>query len=135
MSYAEQLFLAEEIGRQIKIQSQQSLTLQSSSQATINPLVNVKEIIPTTADILNHHLNEASKWYEIKLDRRMVTWQLRCRSNNGLHYSYSPACQTYFTLKSGEVLSADVSPNSDLNAIWVRCATANVIVELEFWKK
>jgi len=130
MNFTKEVFLAEEIARQMQIQSPTSLKF-SSSQTPVKTL----ETPPTTADILNHHLNEANKWYEIKLDRRMVTWQLRCRTNNDLHYSYSPSQVTYFTLKGGEVLGADVSPNADLNAIWVRCATAGVVVELEFWKK
>ncbi len=105
------------------------------SQATITSPVNVKEIIPTTAHIINHNLHNANQWYEIKLSHKLVTWQLRCRGSHEIKYSYSPTHQTWMTLASNEVLSSDVSPNKTLNAIWVMCETANVIIELETWTK
>ncbi len=127
MSYAEQIFLAEEIARQIKIPT-------NSLPPTQEP-IKVEDLPPTTVDILNHHLNEANKWYEIKLSRNLITWQIRARQDVDIRYSYSPTHTTYFTLKSAEVLGADTSPNTDLNAIYVMSETAGTIIELEFWKR
>ena len=39
------------------------------------------------------------------------------------------------TLGSGEVLSADVSPNAEVNAIYVMSEEGNIVVELETWTK
>ena len=127
MSYAEQVFLAEEIGREvarnIKIPSQKE------------EIIKTEEIRTTTAHIINHHLNNANTWYEIKLPIDAVTWQIKARGNYELCYSYSPTHQTYMTLAKGDVLSADTSPNKNINAVYVMCETAGVIVELEVWRR
>ena len=128
MSYIEQIFLAEEIGlsvaRNIKIPTQ-----------TQEVVVKTEETRPTTASMINHNLNNANQWYEIKLSRNLVTWQIRARGEHDLLYSYSPAHQNYFTLSSGDTLSSDTSPNTDINAIYVMCETAGVVVEMECWNK
>ncbi len=105
------------------------------SQETITPPVNVKEIIPTTAHVINHNLHNANKWYEIKLSHNLVTWQIRARGSHEIQYSYSPTHQTFMTLGSGEVLSADVSPNSELNAVYVMSEEGGIVIELETWTK
>jgi len=97
--------------------------------------IKTEETPPTTADIINHHLNNANQWYEIKLPKNILTWQIRARQDVDLRYSYSPTHATYFSLKSGEVLGADTAPNSDIDAVYVMCETAGVVVELEFWKR
>lgn len=98
-------------------------------------IVKTEEIRPTTASMINHNLHNANQWYEIKLSRDLVTWQLRCRTNHDIRYSYSPTHQNYFTLSSGDVLSSDTSPNTDINAIYVMCETAGVVIELETWNR
>ncbi len=98
-------------------------------------VVKTQEVRPTTAHMINHHLNNANQWYEIKLSRNLKNWQIRCRGEYDLLYSYSPAHQNYFTLSSGDVLSSDTSPNADLNAIYVMCETSGVVVEMEIWEK
>lgn len=105
------------------------------SQATITPPINVKEIIPTTAHIINHNLHEANRWYEIKLPRDIVTWQIRARGDHDISYSYSPTHQTYMSLVSGEMLSADTSPNAEINAVYVMSEEGSVVIELEVWRK
>lgn len=105
------------------------------SQATVGPPVNVKEIIPTKAHIINHNLHDADRWYEIKLPRNLVTWQIRARGSHEIRYTYSPGHETWMTLASGEVLSADTSPNSDLNEVHVLSTEGDIVVELELWKK
>lgn len=110
-------------------------TLVSEIGGKMGETIRTQERPPKTADILNHNLNEANRWYEIKLPKELITWQIRCRSNQDILYSYSPTHTTYFTLRSGEVLSADTSPNRTLNAVWVMCETAGIIIELEFWKR
>ena len=118
-------------GQSIVMAEESKGSFQQSPQQVVKTL----EVPPKTADILNHHLNNANQWYEIKLNKDMVVWQLRCRQNYDINYSYSPSATTFFTLRAGEVLSADTSPNKTLNAVWVRCATSNVIIEIEFWEK
>jgi len=98
-------------------------------------IIKTEEIRPTTAHIINHHLNNANTWYEIKLPTDAITWQLKTRGNYDLSYSYSPMHQTYMTLTAGDVLSADTSPNKNINAIYVMCDTAGVISELEVWRR
>ncbi len=105
------------------------------SQATLTSPVNVKEIIPTTAHIVNHNLNEADKWYEIRIPRDVVTWAITIRGSYEVKYSYSPTHQTYRTLRAGEILEADTAPSHTLNAIWVMSEDGGVVVELEVWKK
>lgn len=105
------------------------------SQATITPPINVKEIIPTKADILNHNLHDANKWYEIKLPRDLVTWAITVRGSHEIKYSYSPSHQTYRTLRAGEILEADTSPDAEINAIYVMSEEGDVVCELEIWRK
>ena len=114
------------------VSAEESGGFKSSQQQQV---VKTLETPPTTAHIINHNLNVANRWYEIKLFRDLITWQIRCRSNQDIFYSYDPSHQTFMTLRAGEVLSADTSPNSDLNAIWVSCATSGVVAELEVWRK
>ena len=116
-------------------QTTPSQTVYIPQHSQIKEPMKTQESPPKTADILNHHLNEANRWYEIKLDRNLLTWQIRARQNVDILYSYSPTHATYFTLRSGEVLGADVSPNKDINAVYVMSATAGTIIELEFWKR
>jgi len=123
MSYAEQIFLAEEIGRQIVIPPQPDI------------VVKTEEVRPTTAHIINHNLNTANTWYEIKLPRDAITWQLKARGNYELLYSYSPTHQTYMTLVRGQTISSDTAPNEEINAIYVMCETSNVVAELEVWRR
>lgn len=99
-----------------------------------NELIKTKEIRPTTAHIINHHLNNANEWYEIKLPVDARTWQLKVRGNYDLFYSFEPSASTYMTLVRGSVLSENTAPNQTLNSIWVSCETAGVVVELEVWR-
>ena len=118
-------FLAEEISRNISI----------PPPTTQEVVIKTEEVRPTTATMINHHLNNANQWYEIKLPRDTITWQIRARGEYDLLYSFSPTHQTYFTLSSGDTLSSDTSPNEDINAIYVMCETAGVIAELEIWRR
>ena len=97
--------------------------------------INVKEIIPTTAHIINHNLHDADKWYEIKLPRDIVTWAITVRGSHEIQYSYSPTHQNYRTLRASEILEADTSPNAEINAIYVMSEEGGVVVELECWRK
>ncbi len=125
--YSEMAFLAEEIGLSVA----KNISIPSSPDV----IVRTEETRPTKAHIVNHHLNNANEWYRVEIPRNVVTWQLRMRENVDIKYSYSPSHQTYFSLKSGEILSADVAPNQTLNAVWIVCETANKIAELETWTK
>ena len=127
MSYAEQAFLAEEIGREvarnIKIPSQPDVILRT------------EETRPTKASIINHNLHEANKWYEIKLPKDAITWAITTRGHHEIQYSYSPTHQTYRTLRAGESLEADTAPNAEINAVYVMSEEGNVVAELEVWRR
>ena len=124
MSYAEQIFLAEETARNI-----------NNNFKKEEVIIKTEEISPTTAHMINHNLHNANQWYEIKLPRDATTWQLRARGNYELLYSFSPTHQTYTTLSAGNSLQEDTSPNSDLNAIYVMSTEGGIVCELEVWRR
>jgi len=93
-----------------------------------------EEVRPTVPHIINYVLTQANKWYEIKLPKDIVTWQMKARGNYDLYYSYEPSHSTYMTLTSGSVLSEDTAPNMSIQAIYVMSKTAGAVVELEVWK-
>jgi len=134
MSYAEQVFMAEEISRQI-LASTPVTNPSPPSQPPVQQVIKTEEIRPTKADIINHHLNNANEWYEIRIPKDTVTWQITVRGSHEIQYSYSPTHQTFRTLRAGEVLEADTAPNETLNAIWVMSEEGSVIVEIEVWQK
>ena len=89
---------------------------------------------PKTASIQNYILNDAGTWYEIKIQKNILTWSLRLREEQTpLLYTYDPSHANYATLPAGETLTEDTSPNRGINAIYVMCNTAGVTVEFEVW--
>lgn len=82
---------------------------------------------------INHHLNQANRWYEIKFERNLRNWMIRCRNHFNLDYAFVPSPITWFTLDSGTILSEDSSPQG-IQAIYVRCSQPT-IVELELWRQ
>lgn len=97
--------------------------------------VATEETRPIWPHIINHNLTEANRIYEIKIPREgLRVWSLRCRDDVNIHYSFEPSFSTYMTLDSGETVNQDTSPNKSIYAIYVRCATPNVTVELELWR-
>jgi len=124
MSYSEQVFLAEEIGREVARNI-------SPITPTSEP-IKTEETRPTTAHIINHHI-KANIWKEIKFPSDMEAWQMSCRDNYNIHYCFEPSASTYKTLKAGAIVSEDTSPDKTLNAVYVRCAN-DTIVEIELWK-
>ena len=128
MSFAHDTFLAEEIGlsvaRNIKIPSQ-----------TNEVVVKTEEKRPQHPHIVNYSVHEANRWYEIKLPRENVkAWQLRCREDNDINYCFEPSASTFMTLSAGATLSQDTAPD-DIHAVYVRCATADITIELELWRE
>lgn len=97
-------------------------------------VVETEEVRSTRPHMINHSLNEANKWYEIKLPVDAVTWQLKTRGNYDLSYSFEPSHSTYITLTRGSVLTENTAPNMSIGAIYVMCETAGVIAELEVWR-
>ncbi len=97
--------------------------------------IKTEEKRPQHPHIINHSLNNADTWYEIKLPKKGVkAWSLRCRENNDINYCYEPSGSTYKTLSSGGEISEDTAPEG-IHAIYVRCATANVTIEMELWRE
>jgi len=90
-------------------------------------------VVPRIPHIINHILPTANTWYEIKMPSNIVTWQMRAREDYDLNYAYVPNPANYMTLTSGTTLSEDTVPNRSIWSIFVRCGTANVVVELEVW--
>ena len=83
--------------------------------------------------IINHVLNTANQWYEIKFPPGGVkAWSLRLRESNDMNYKYDSG-STYKTLSAGGEISQDTFP-TPIKSIFVRCDTANVTVELEVWQ-
>jgi len=100
-----------------------------------NPNVTkTEEIRPTRPHIINHILNEAGTWYEIRLPVDVVTWQMRARGDYDLYYSFEPAHSTTMVLPSGQVLSENTAPNRSIKSIYVMCETANAQVDIELWQ-
>ncbi len=128
--YAHDVFLSEEIGNQVSSKLKASLT-----NLKVEQVVKTEEKRPTHPHIINHKINEADRWYEIKLPvTGLKTWSLSLRESQDLLYSFEPSGSTYITLKKGATLSEDTTPEDlDIHAIYVRCATADVTVELELW--
>ena len=126
--YTETILLSEEIGRQLK---------NNSKDVKVEHIVKTEEKRPKRPHLINHKLTTANQVYEIKLPvKGLKTWSLSLRENQDLHYSFEPSMSTYITLKKGATLSEDTAPEGlDIHAIYVRCATAAVTVELELWSE
>ncbi len=129
MAYSEQVFLSEEIARQIK----------NGMAPPDNGFVKTEEIRPKTPSIINHNLTNSGQWYEIKIPVNVVVWSITIRGNHEIQYSYSPTHQTYRTLRAGEVLEADTAPKdieqTEYGSIFVMSEEGGVVVELEFWQR
>lgn len=97
-------------------------------------VVKVDEKRPIYSHIINHNLNEPNRWYEIKLEPDVVTWQLRVRGSHELSYAFDPTHANFMTLDAGEKVSEDTVPNRDINAIYVMCPDMGVVVEMEIWR-
>ena len=122
--YAETILLSEEIGRQLK---------NTLKDVQVEHIVKTEEKRPTRPHIINHSIPTADKWYEIKIPSKGVkTWSLGLRENYDINYCFEPSHSTYITLKKGATLSEDTSPEGT-HAIYVKCATAAVTIELELW--
>ena len=124
--YAKSILMAEEIGRHIK---------SSLKDVQVEHIVKTDEKRPTRPHIINHKLTNADQIYEIRLPVKGVkAWSLSLRENQDLLYSFEPSFSTYVTLKKGATLNEDTAPKGlDRPAIYVKCSTADVTVELELW--
>ena len=123
MSYAHDVFLAEEIGNNVHVKS--------TTIVKGNEIIENNNKPPSKPYILNYHLNDPNRWYAIVLPKiGTEVWSLRCRDKYDLYYSYSPAHNTYMTLPSGLTLSEDTAPHRD--KIYVMCKY-KTIVEVEVW--
>lgn len=89
---------------------------------------------PKHPHIINHVLTVADKWYEIKVPDDVKVWSLRLRESNDLLYKYDSG-SAYKTLSAGGEITQDTAPGLGygVGAIFVRCAAAGAIVELELW--
>jgi len=92
-----------------------------------------EETRPTVPYIINHILNEANVWYEIKFPKNVVTWQMRARGNYDIYYSFEPSHVTNMVLPSGSVLNENTAPNMSINAIYVMSETSNSQADIEMW--
>ena len=135
LSWPQTFVLGEEIARGIKSEIRDAIV----PEVKLPEPVMTEEIRPKTPYIINHNLTNANQWYELKIPVNAVTWQIRCRTDNDILYSYSPTHATYFSLKAGEILSADTAPKdieqSEYGSIFVMCETARVVAELEYWQR
>jgi len=125
-SYTHEIFLAEEIANQIGAKV--------ASVTTPEQFTKTEEVRPRLPHIINHYLKNANEWYEIKFPKNVKAWSLRCRENYDINYCFEPSASTYMTLNRGDVLTEDTAPEG-INAIYVRCGTEGVTVEVELWKE
>ncbi len=128
LSWAKVAFLSEEIGRQI------GGSLNGLLEKGEKEPVLTSEKSPVYSHIINHNLTKANHWYEIKLEHDIVTWQLKARGNFELNYCFEPSHATYVSLQKGAVLSEDTVPDRSIDAIYVMCETAGVVMEMEIWR-
>lgn len=124
-SWPQVAFLADEIKRGIKAPE----LLKEEPKPVLT-----EEKAPVYSHIINHHLNEAGHWYEIKLEHDIVTWQVKARGNHEILYCFEPSHATYVSLPAGQTLAEDTVPDRQINAIYVMCETAPIIVEFELWR-
>ncbi len=125
-SYAHDVFLAEEIGREV------AKNISIPNQEIV---IKTDEKRPRHPHIVNYSIQEADRWYEIKLPQEGVkAWSLRCREEYDISYCFEPSASTYMTLSSGGTLSEDTAPQG-IHAIYVRSPEADVTIELELWKE
>ena len=101
--------------------------------ATGEDVRKVADIVPRIPHIINFILKDADTWYEIKFPPNTVTWMIKVRGSYDLLYTFEPSGSTYMTLVSGTVLTENTVPNRSIWSIFVRCATADVTVEIEVW--
>ncbi len=124
MSFAESIIIAEEITRNIKIPSQKQ-----------EVVIKTQEKRPQHPHIVNYSVHEANRWYEIKLPRLgVLAWNLRLREEYNINYCFEPSASTFMTLSLGASLSQDTAPEG-IHSIYIRCATADVTIELELWRE
>jgi len=98
------------------------------------PVTRTEEIRPTSPHIVNHNLNQANTWYEIRIPKDVRTWQMQARGDYDMYYSFEPSHSTYMTLASGAVLSESTAPNMSIRSIYVMSGTSGALVELEMWR-
>ncbi len=140
MSYGEQIFLAEEMANRVSAQvvekMQNTLKEAKIGQADEpSKFTKTEEARPRFPHIINHYLRNADTWYEIMLPKAGIkTWSLGLRENHDINYCFEPSHSTFLTLKKGAVLTEDTAPNS-VHAIYVKCSTANVTIEVELWRE
>ncbi len=80
-------------------------------------------------DILNTTLSIANTWILIKLPYETESWLMQARTSVAINWRLGRKSKEFMTLKAGYVHVEDTSPRF----IWVRSATAGVVVELEIW--
>ena len=128
-------FYADGVVYSVLTASEKAVIGEIKKKITELPPVRTEEKRPRKPHIINHRLTIANRWYEIKLPvEGLKVWKLKCRTSNDILYSFESSASTYSTLSAGETLSEDTAPEGS-HAIYVRCATANVTVELELWRE
>jgi len=140
MSYAEQIILAEEMANRVSAQVNEKIK-NTLKQAKIGEAdiqsehTKTEEARPRFPHIINHYLKNANTWYEIMLPKTGIkSWSLGLRENYDINYCFEPSHSTFLTLKKGAVLTEDTAPNHT-HAIYVKCSTAGVTVEVELWRE
>jgi len=140
MGYEHEIFLAEEIANQVgnKVEETVKTSLRESKIGEADkPSEHIKteEARPRFPHIINYSIHEADKWYEIMLLKKGIkTWSLSLRENYDINYCFEPSHSTFLTLKKGAVLTEDTAPQG-VHAIYVKCSTANVTIEVELWRE
>lgn len=99
------------------------------------PPVVTEEKRPTRPHIINHRLNEASRWYEIPIPPNVKAWTLKPRGTHELNYSFETSHSTFMTLEKNQVLTQDTLPATVTPwSIYVMSEDSDLVVELEIWR-
>ena len=93
--------------------------------------VNVKDIsISNSPVIVNHTISSANTWEQITLPSGTIKeFTISLRGNHDFDYAYESSPSAYINVPSGMFISVDKTPP----ALYVRCSSANYVIQVEFW--
>lgn len=80
-------------------------------------------------DVLNTTVTSTGTWVLIRIPYWCESWMMQVRTSVTVDWRVGRKSKEFMTLKAGYVHMEDTSPRF----VWVRSATAGVVVEVEVW--
>ena len=77
----------------------------------------------------NVTLTPANTWIDFNFPEWVESWMMQARTDVSVDWRFGGRSTRLLTLKAGYVHVEDTSPRK----VWLRSATAGVVVELEIW--